>query len=398
MPGVDDITILIAACNAAATIGRAIRSVTTQGPYSILLVDDFSTDDTISIAQHVGGSAVTVIRPPCHKTLGLTRQTGLEAVTTRLTMLLDADDELLPGRIERMRTALAKTGYEIFTDPIVLHNGSSGHYIRDMPIPGFLKKTPAPVRLFERNYLPGVGQIGFATKTAQRVGYDTALHGAEDIDFVLRLILAGARFHFDKTTGYRMHAHPSSLSRHLGNQRKMYRRCLKHYSYNTVKSLYLNHGESEKIALWGLVSIALFRMEYEQASIFLDQISSIEPANINLILEPDGPQPYPEQWRVSFHRGTIMLLKGHFQDAGRFLEEAYSLLPLPETCNNLALAYKHMGFVKKAIALLQQALSQHPDYLDAQSNLLNFSHHQITTHPLRYHASRLEYHQSTAKK
>ncbi len=72
-------TIVIAARNAASTIERAVRSAILQKNCPIILVDDFSSDDTVDRAKEAGGRRLTVVRPPEHRSLGLTRQTAVLA-------------------------------------------------------------------------------------------------------------------------------------------------------------------------------------------------------------------------------------------------------------------------------------------------------------------------------
>lgn len=392
MPTTDEITILIAARNAATTIGRAINSVTVQGTNPIIVIDDFSTDGTASVAKNYGGKQLTVIRPPRHESLGLTRQSGLEAVSTRYTILLDADDALLPGRIRRMQEALDRTGFEIFADALVLNDGITGKFIRNIPIPEFLTTSPIPARLFERNYLPGVGQLGFATALAQQVGYDPTLHGSEDIDLALRMMLAGGRFYFERQVGYQMYAYPGSVSRDIDNTRSMYRKSLKKFSYQSIQSFLLEHTTDERITLWGLVSMAMFREEYKQALLFLSQLEKTLPATPEMVLEPDGPQPYPENWRLAFHQGTALLLLGDDLEATIKLERARSFRVSPETLNNLAVAYSRRALFDNCDQLLDQALALFPGYLDANLNRVCAHPRRITTHPLRIQANRSEYH------
>ncbi|WP_200376842.1 glycosyltransferase [Thiocystis violacea] len=384
-------TVLIAARNASATIGRAIQSVVLQGRHPIVLVDDFSTDDTTAIAKEVGGSLLTIVHPPRHGPLGLTRQIGLNAVTTKYTMLLDADDELLPGRIKRMGKALKKTGYEVFTDALFLHDGKTGAMIRELPIPTFITKTPVPVRLFERNYLPGIGQIGFHTDLALQVGYDLTLHGPEDLDIAVRMMLAGGRFHFEHTPGYRMYAYKGSVSRHLDRQREMYRRCLAKFTYDTIRSLYLEQGQDERTTLWALVSVATYRKEYNSALEFLDLIQEIPLSNAFTIAEPDGPFPFPERWRLLFQRGTLLLLLNKNRDAIKYLLDAYSIYATPETANNLAVTHFRFGNKNEGIRMLECAILTRPDYYDAIMNLKKPSADRITTHSLRNNPTRKEY-------
>lgn len=383
-------TILIAARNAAATIGRAIRSAKAQGNCPIVLVDDFSDDGTADIAYEVAGDALTIVRPARHYTLGLTRQTGLLAVRTKYTMLLDADDELLPDRVMHMENALERSTHELYADTIALHDGLSGRFIRRLTIPGFISSKPCAIRLFERNYLPGIGQIGFLTDLAQRTGYDAALNGPEDTDLVLRMTLAGGRFEFDGHCGYRMYAYPGSVSRDLRNQRQMYSRCLKKFSYTTIRTAYHEQGYDERTTLWALVSMAIFREEHAMALDFLECIKELPLTDPLAIIDPDGPCPAPEAWRIAFQHGTLLLLLNRDEEAAKDLDTALNIDPTPETQNNLAVACERLGNSDRAKLLISQALAQFPDFLDARLNLQDTVSH-VTTHALRRQPSRSEY-------
>ncbi len=375
-----EVTILIAARNAENTIERAIASVIQQGPYPIVLVDDFSSDNTSELARKAGGKQITVVQPPRHQSLGLTRQSGLNHIHTQYGMLLDADDELLPGRIQRMTAALEASGHEIFADALELCDGAHGKRIREISIPDFICKSPVPARLFERNYLPGAGQIGFLTSLAQQVGYDENLHGPEDIDLVLRMILAGARFQYSQTPGYRMYAYPDSVSRHLDRQREMYKRCLQKFDYEAIHRLYIEHGEDEETATWALVLIATYREEYSQALAFLNELRPLkEESSLN------------DQWKQAFQAGTLQLLNGEIEAATTALKRAFDIQETPETANNLAIALYFQSGKEQARELLAKAVELWPDYFDASHNLRSDKPSRITPVPLRKHLYRSEY-------
>jgi glycosyltransferase involved in cell wall biosynthesis len=383
-------TIVIAARNARTTIGRALASVRDQGDYPIVLVDDFSTDETVSRALQNDRGRVRVVSPPSHETLGLARQVGLMAVETPIGIWLDADDALLPGRIERMIGALEDGMTDFVCDEVELMDGPTGEFRKILPIPDFLKGRHPLARLFERNYLPGVGVFGFRVESARRIGYDTRLHGAEDSDFILRAVAAEAGIHLLDMAGYRQYGYPQSLSRRLENQRGMYRAALKKHSYSKVRALYLKAGHDTRVANWGLASMALFRKEYARALQFVAQADS-GMADPTEVLEPEGPCPMPEGWRVSFHRGTTLLLMGRYRDALRLLEAAEQFLPSAAGANNLGVAMSRNGERELAISLFEQSLERFPGFLDAQLNLQSSEPDRITTHPLRVEASRSNY-------
>jgi len=200
-----DTTILIVARNAEATIERCIRSAIDQKSCELLLVDDFSSDATVELARGVAAGRLRVVRPAEHTKLGAARQFGLENIETKFAAILDADDALLPGRVARLVDLLERDEADLAFDELALYDGDSGEWIRDLKIPSFLKSGSDLCRLFERNYLPGIGQPVFRTSCFQRIGYDPDLHGPEDSDIVLRSLLAGAKAVLCREIGYRMY-------------------------------------------------------------------------------------------------------------------------------------------------------------------------------------------------
>jgi len=383
-------TILIAARNAGETIERAISSALRQGDYPILLVDDFSTDDTVARAGKLAGNRLRVARPPAHQTLGLARQVGLMAVETPCAVWLDADDELLPGRVDRMLAGLEADASDLVSDAVEIVYESRDHLPAVLPIPGFFRNTQPLARLFERNYLPGIGVLGFRCPFARRIGYDVSLHGAEDVDFALRAVAAGARFSLLRSAGYRIHAHAGSLSRRIENQRRMYRLALLKHKYEEVRNLYRRAGHDDRITAWGLVSMAMFREEYQASLSFLSEAES--RAEIpGEILEPEGPCPKSERWRVCFFRGTALLLMDQPAQAAQWLEMAEQECPSAEAANNLGVARNRLGDPASARELFAQCLVRFPVYLGAAVNLESQSPDRITSHPLRGTLNRSDY-------
>lgn len=391
----NDATILIAARNASETIQRAVKSAMDQR-CPIVLVDDYSSDGTAELASDFAGGQLRVIRPPSHSTLGMTRQTGLEWLTTAYGVWLDADDEFLPYRIDRLVRALQDNHADFAGDAAEVVDGRSGAFISTIPMPAFIKPYPLQARLFERNYLPAIGALGFRTSFAQRMGYDVMMHGSEDADFVLRSVAAGARFCLLDDVGYRIHAYPGSLSRQIGNQRAMYRYALCKHDYRMVRELLLKAGHTDRVTIWALVSMATFREDYEKALSFVAEAAALirDPMEV---LEPPGPCSMPEKWREYFHRGTLLLLSGETELAAATLRSAKSIRPSPEAINNLGAALAKLGRFEEARGCFAESLALEPGYLDATANLSGNHPIQITTHPLRAHSYRSDYSQSGLK-
>lgn len=385
-----DMTILIAARNAEHTIGRAIRSALQQPQCPIVLIDDFSEDNTASIGWKTAGSRLTIIRPDTHRGLGHARKTGLNFVKTRYGMWLDADDELFPGRADRLESTLRNNHTQLALDAIDLYDGETNTLTQTLSFPSFLKNQPTLARLFERNYLHTLAPIAFETFFAKTVQYDSKQTRAEDSDFFLRAISKGAQCSLVETVGYRMYDYSNSLSRDLSAQRKMLKRALKKHSYNSVQTLYKAEQHSRQITLWGLISMATFCEDYPQALDFLEELHEITPDR-EAVLEPEGPLPISENWRLDFHFGTLNLLSENPKSSIPFLEKSNTQRSTPEGLNNLGVAYSRLNQTEAAQRCFKEAIQLFPDYSDAHKNLKAKSPAAITTHPLRLQSSRNQY-------
>lgn len=295
-----DTTVILCARNASKTIGRAIKSVVSQADCPILVVDDYSSDDTVSQAAMAGRGHVSFVKPDRKAGLGNARETGIRAIDTDFTIWLDADDEFLPARIDRFIDAM-RGGADLVFDACQLFDGATGRSIRELAVPDFMKEPGSMVRTFERNYLPGPAWPGVNTAFAKRVGYDRKLTTDEDIDFNLRALAQGARFRILSSAGYRQYHYPESLSRNIDFQRTAVATALSKHTYADVRALFQSAGFDERVASWGLCSMAIFRKEYEAACEFLEKAFP-KTADPMEILDPQGPWPCTEGWKRFFLR------------------------------------------------------------------------------------------------
>lgn len=386
------VSVLIVARNAESTVGEAIRSALAEAVDEVVLVDDMSEDGTVEVTRAFGDNRLKLVQLDEHRTLGYARQRGLESVSGELCFLLDADDGFLPGRIKRLSDVLVDDGLDFVADELELVDGASGRFMRRLEIPRFLDAPPGLARLFERNYLPGIGQIGFRVKSMRRIGYDVMLHGVEDSDLVLRSLLAGARGGLVREVGYRMRHFPGSVSRNRFRQASELCVALRKHNPDSVRRLLLVQGMDERGVDWALYSFFVFRREFDSARKVVLQLKSGLKGYCD-VLEPHGPSPYPEEWRIEFAMGTLALLEGeNVEEAVHFLERAVCAQPLPECLNNLGVALHRSGEGLRAVALWQEAVALLPGYADAQENLSEgLSEKCVTGLPLRREASRSEY-------
>lgn len=385
-----DFTVLVPARNAASTVQRALRSL--QGPLicEVVLVDDFSSDETVEAAGRCADRRLRIVRPNRHLNVPFARNRGVLTVETDWLIWCDADDAFEPGRIEVLAALLASSGADCASDGVRLYDGPADRFLRELPIPGFLAGGRAVCRIFERNFLPAVGHLAVRTALAKEVLYDSGQTGGDDYDFALRLIQAGAKFCLSANPGYRMYAYPGSDSRRLTRQNAMIDRALRKHDYADVEALYRRAGLSDRIAAWGIFSMAMFRREFQAARIFLERACP-EGFSAQTILEPEGPYPVLEGWRYAFARGVLHLLAGEAHQAVPWLEKAESVRTSADTANNLGVALWQEGRTAAARRRFHQAIELFPGYLDAGVNLQSDLPGRVTLQPLRMQPSRSDY-------
>ncbi|RYZ97885.1 MAG: glycosyltransferase family 2 protein, partial [Sphingobacteriaceae bacterium] len=126
------ISVVIPCYNCADFISKAIESVFKQewADYEIILVDNNSTDDTLSIIQDYGiryPDTITVLSET-KKGAPATRNKGLSVATGDWIQFLDSDDELLPGKFKRQAEIIANTGADIISGAYINVQVFSGKF------------------------------------------------------------------------------------------------------------------------------------------------------------------------------------------------------------------------------------------------------------------------------
>ncbi|MEO8847293.1 MAG: glycosyltransferase family A protein [Casimicrobiaceae bacterium] len=109
------VDVVIPAFNAANYLREAIESVFAQShPVArVIVVDDGSTDPTVSIATAFG-SRVEVVALEGNRGAAAARNAGIDASDSPLVAFLDADDRWLPPKIDAQCAALAADAAVMF--------------------------------------------------------------------------------------------------------------------------------------------------------------------------------------------------------------------------------------------------------------------------------------------
>ena len=199
------ISLLIAAYNAASTIGETLDSVLaqTRPPDEVILVDDGSTDETRRVVE----------RHPCEVTVIGQSQSGpaaalnlaMQNASGDLFAFLDADDLWVPQKLLQQEARLVEAGDDL--------DGVLGQF------ESFLCPSASPEDA-RRLIVPEGAQPGWLTGTLlirarvfQQVGgFSEDLSNGFAIDWFDRARSAGVKFHMSSQTMLKRRIHPGSLA------------------------------------------------------------------------------------------------------------------------------------------------------------------------------------------
>lgn len=128
-------SVIIPSYNYAGYLPRTLTSVFTQGgdDFEVVLVDDGSTDNTQEVVRSFvppAGLRLTAVRQE-NQGPSAARKHGLRLSTGRYILFLDADDELVPGALDRFRRVLAQTSdadFAVGGYRLVRSNGRVKHH------------------------------------------------------------------------------------------------------------------------------------------------------------------------------------------------------------------------------------------------------------------------------
>jgi len=220
-----DVSIVIAAYNAADTIQRAIRSALAQEGVTVevIVADDCSADTTREIVAALGTPAVRLVALDSNKGPGGARNAGFAAARGRWIAVLDADDTMRPDRLRRMIDAAERQGAAVAVDNIdVLHGDGriTRMFPRDLLAASLLLTLPAFIdsnRIFRATHNFGYMKPIFhrAFLEGNRLTYDEDLRIGEDYLLLAAVLAAGGRCAVVPEAGYLYHIRETSISRVL---------------------------------------------------------------------------------------------------------------------------------------------------------------------------------------
>lgn len=219
-----DVSFVIAAYNAEASIARAMESALSQIDVSVevVVVDDCSSDRTLELARSFPSEKVKIVVLENNMGPGGARNAGLAAASGRWVAVLDSDDTVSPYRMRRMIDRAEAANADIAVDNLEVIRDATGSGEPMFPAE-LLESLPeldladfiAANLMFDEGFSFGYVKPVFERRFLERHGlrYDETLRIGEDYILLASALAKGARCVIEPNVGYAYHIRDGSISR-----------------------------------------------------------------------------------------------------------------------------------------------------------------------------------------
>jgi glycosyltransferase involved in cell wall biosynthesis len=187
------ITVLMSVHNGRAYLREAIDSVLSQTfpDFEFLIIDDASTDDSLAIIQSYADPRIKVIVNERNMGLTASLNIGLRHVQGEWIARLDADDRMLPTRLQVQLQYVHEHPCSVCFSNAIIRDESTG-------TESVYRQEPWPVAVWTSLFCHGYGMHPTAFIKKSRIlesgGYDGAFLKAQDYDLFDRLCAEGEVF------------------------------------------------------------------------------------------------------------------------------------------------------------------------------------------------------------
>ena len=191
-PEFADVSVIVAAYQAAGTICRTLRSIAGQTlkPREVVVVDDGSTDGTFQAAEaeapNMKGIELRVFKTEENYGAGAARNRAIAESREPSLAFLDADDEWLPEKLERSLHFLEGSDYVLVAHDYWTGEGKDAqHHGCEQR---FREADDPFVGLYRKGYIPSCSVVAKREAVLAAGGFDPALRNAQDFDLWLAML------------------------------------------------------------------------------------------------------------------------------------------------------------------------------------------------------------------
>jgi glycosyltransferase involved in cell wall biosynthesis len=187
-----DVSVIVPAYNAAATVTRALKSIAAQtiSPREVIVVDDGSSDRTADLAgscENLFSGTELIVISQDNKGAGAARNAAIANASSFYLAFLDADDEWLPEKLDHSMTLFRDGDWDL-----IAHNfwrqDETGHRQLVNSAHHFNAADDPYAALYIKGY---IGTLTVVTKRelVQAAGlFDETLYAAQDFDLWLKIL------------------------------------------------------------------------------------------------------------------------------------------------------------------------------------------------------------------
>ncbi|WP_170848528.1 glycosyltransferase [Devosia sp. YR412] len=217
------VSVIMANFQAGDKIVMALRSVLDQsmGDLEVIVSDDASGDDSVARVQALmaGDPRIRLSLSETNQGPAHCRNRALEMARGLWIAVVDSDDILHPERFERLLAAAVSHDADIIADDLLLfhEDGNAPKLMLGEDAPTSFAVSPEKWVLAGMDGTPALGYLKPMIRAEQlgQTRYDESLRIGEDYDFVLRLLLDGARMTVVPEPFYLYRRHSASISHRL---------------------------------------------------------------------------------------------------------------------------------------------------------------------------------------
>ena len=220
------VSVVVAAWNAELFVAGAVRSALAQGGVAleVLVVDDGSSDATSAIVESIEDSRCSCIRLERNFGPGAARNRAFHIARGEWIAVLDADDRIAVGRLERMLRLAEEASADVVVDDLmqVSEDGEDLGLFYDDLLEGIDRLTLSQFILSNRTFFSATPSFGYMKPLFRKrflieagLEYDPVLRIGEDYFMLADCLAAGAVVRVDHHAGYRYTRRSGSTSHRL---------------------------------------------------------------------------------------------------------------------------------------------------------------------------------------
>lgn len=217
------ISVIMANFQAGGRIVPALRSVLGQtiANIEVIVSDDASRDNSVALvrAMMADDSRIRMAEAEANRGPAHCRNRALDLARGEWIAIVDSDDIIHPERFERLLSVAERHDADIVADDLLLfhEDGSSPKLMLGPDAHASFSVSPMQWVLAGLDGSPSLGYLKpmIRAERLRNARYDEALRIGEDYDFVLRLLVDGARMVVAPEPLYLYRRHSASISHRL---------------------------------------------------------------------------------------------------------------------------------------------------------------------------------------